>query len=774
MNGKRIVAAFLALIVMVSGSGLGLLRPAEAQSPPPPGVGPGEVSPSQATDATPPRISYINGEVSFWRPGAEDWTAARENMPLAPGDVLYAGANGTVEVQVGPRAFVRAAENTQIGLDNQDPDYVQLRVTAGHAALDVRDLESGDAIELATPNAAFTVERAGYYRLDVSEDATTFRAHRGGAATMTPASGAPVPVSTNQQVVVRGAESPRVEAGLAMELTAWDRWNTQRTDYLIQPVTSARHVGSNVYGTEVLDRHGTWSQTETYGSVWVPTSVPSGWVPYSTGRWIWDPRYGWTWLDDAPWGWAPYHYGRWVFVGSHWGWAPGPLVVRPVYSPALVVFLGGGVSLSFGRPIHWAPLSWGEPVIPWWGRPGFIGRPHWGGWGGPRVVNNVVINRNTVVNVTNINVYRNVTVNNAVVGVPADRFGHGQVRPVRLATPEVQRLAPQHGGPGVRPVAASVTPSTGTAAIRPSEAIQRRGVVATRPAHDVRPALRAEGLTSAPATPAPAARIVPSPRAASPQGGARGAEPAQGGPGIAGPRPGAPAQRPQAPAGPGVTTPDRRQTAPSRETPAAPAAPGIAGPRPGARTAPPPAPASPGVPRIVTPRDRDGRQDARPDPRHDRQTDIDRRQGPPPAPGPGQVGPARQAPPAQPVPAPVPSAPAQAVPPRAPRSGEEGQVPRAGRAAPPAPRPEVQPQQQAPPQRARPEAAPPQQAPPPQRARPEAARPQPQAPPQAPQVEQGGPGRIERDQRRGPARPDAPGPGTPRSDQRRPGGEPRG
>ena len=76
--------------------------------------------------------------------------------------------------------------------------------------------------------------------------------------------------------------------------------------------------------------------------MWAPAGVPAGWSPYSTGRWIWDPRYGWTWLDDAPWGWAPYHYGRWVFVRNYWAWAPGPVVVRPVYAPALVVFLGGG------------------------------------------------------------------------------------------------------------------------------------------------------------------------------------------------------------------------------------------------------------------------------------------------------------------------------------------------------------------------------------------------------------------------------------------------
>ena len=166
-------------------------------------------------------------------------------------------------------------------------------------------------------------------------------------------------------------------------------------------------------------------------------------------------------------------------MGSYWAWAPGPIVVRPVYSPALVVFLGGPVVV--GRPLYWAPLGWGEPVIRWWGRPRYVGVAWWGGWGGPRVVNNVVINRTTTVNVTNINVYRNVNVTNAVVGVPADRFGRDAVRPVRLAdAAEARRLTPVRGAVDVRPVAASVTGSATAAATRPPDAVRARPVVATR------------------------------------------------------------------------------------------------------------------------------------------------------------------------------------------------------------------------------------------------------------------------------------------------------
>ena len=497
MRRRRVFVAFLILAIAVSGPNV-----IPAADPP---------SPEQSGEVTPTRVSYLYGEVSFWRPGAQEWAEAKTNTPLAPGDVLYTGADGNAELQIGPRAFVRAGNGTQIGLDNDDPDYVQFRVTAGHAAIDVREIPAGHTVEIDTPNAAFTIERKGYYHVDLAEDTTSFRAHRGGTATVTPAAGAATTVAANQQVAITGAETPSVETSAAPPLTAWDRWNNQRTTYLIQPA-NAQNVSPGMYGTEELAQHGTWRTEENYGPVWAPASVPSGWVPYSTGRWIWDPRFGWTWLDAAPWGWAPYHYGRWVFVRGYWGWAPGPVVVRPVYAPALVVFLGGPVAVAV-RPVHWAPLGWGEPVIPWWGRPGFVGVAWWGGWGGPRLVNNVVVNRTTTVNVTNINVYSNVHVHNAVVGVSEDRFGRGAVQTTRVDDARVRELTPVRGPLQVKPVAASAM-SAERSSLTPPAAARERTVVATRTPRDFSPALRAQGLGAEREASAPAAkeRIVPAPK----------------------------------------------------------------------------------------------------------------------------------------------------------------------------------------------------------------------------------------------------------------------
>src|SRR3989442_8838 len=315
-------------------------------------------------------------------------------------------------------------------------------------------------------------------------------------------------------VVLDGATTPRVQSFGAPPLDVWDSWNYARTDELIDSM-SARYVPAGVYGVDDLDHHGAWRVVPTYGAVWVPREVATGWAPYSTGRWVADPQYGWTWVDAAPWGWAPYHYGRWVYVDGYWAWAPGPLVARPVYAPALVAFFGApGVRVVVGSPfVSWVALGWGEPLVPWWGSARFVDRPSWAGWGGPRVVNNVVVNRTTVVNVQNITVYNNTTVRNAVVAVREDAFGRRAVHGARVADVDVRRLEPVRGRLRVTPDASSFVAASGPAVTPPPQTLQRRVVATRRPAAAVaRPDAPRERM--APAVSVPAPQIVPAPKPA--------------------------------------------------------------------------------------------------------------------------------------------------------------------------------------------------------------------------------------------------------------------
>jgi hypothetical protein len=451
------------------------------------------VGAQQRSGPTPPRLGLVDGNVSFWRPGAEDWTAAQLNTALAEGDELYAASGANLELQIGARAFVRAGGDSRIALKALDDGFSQYEVTGGHVAFDLKTLPRRMRIEVDTPAAAFTIDRPGYYRVDVDDNDTSFSARRGGSAHVVAVNGDETDVHDGQRVAFAGGH-PNVQTDVAMD--DWDRWNDDRTARFAENSPSGHYVSSEVAGVDDLDRYGDWREEPRYGRVWVPRGVASDWAPYSTGRWVYDPAYSWTWVDDAPWGWCPYHYGRWANFSGTWGWAPGPIVAQPVYSPALVAFFGApgiGVSVGVGVPfVSWVALGFGEPVYPWWGGAAFVGHPWWGGWGGAHVNNTFV--HNTFVNA---NRYANFGVRNAVVGIDRGRFGRGD-RPTpmgdRIRDPG--RLQTVRGDLGVRPGPHSLVPRTDRGR-RPPDRLESRPTVATRAARDPMQRLRERGVQTA-------------------------------------------------------------------------------------------------------------------------------------------------------------------------------------------------------------------------------------------------------------------------------------
>jgi hypothetical protein len=430
---------------------------------------------------TPPRLSYLEGDVSYWRQGSDDWVKARTNLPLAEGDALYVGRRASVEVQFDNRSFVRANESSLVSLLNQDTDYLQFKVASGLVSLDIRNMSVGSIVEISTPNAVFIIEHPGYYRLEVNAN-THFITRRGGRATLTTADGRSMGIYPSEEIVISGGDPGEVATYAAPDADAWDRWNDARTDRLGDSV-SARYLPPDVYGAEDLDRHGYWRVVPTYGPVWIPHGVGPDWVPYSTGWWVWDPFYEWTWIDDAPWGWAPFHYGRWVNIDGYWAWAPGPVVRRAAYAPALVAFMvrNGDVSLRLGiglPGLWWVALSWGEPVLPWWGPDRHRGHPRWVGWGGPRIVNDVSIRSATVINIGDIR-FRNAALPRAVLTLPGDRFGREKVRATAEGRFRHEDFSVVHGNPPVRPSRESLNVGAAKGIEPPREVVSRR-VVSTR------------------------------------------------------------------------------------------------------------------------------------------------------------------------------------------------------------------------------------------------------------------------------------------------------
>jgi hypothetical protein len=223
-----------------------------------------------------------------------------------------------------------------------------------------------ERIDIDTPNATVSLLHAGEYYIEASEsgDQTIVRTRTGqGEVSVGQQSWT---VRDNEEGVFTGTATLAASINSSGPRTAFEDWANDR-HRRNAGVVSSRYVSNEVVGYQDLDRYGEWVSEPSYGHVWRPSYVVSGWAPYRYGRWVWVSPWGWNWIDDSPWGYAPFHYGRWAYVRSRWCWVPGPRYVRPVYAPALVAWTGGSgfsASVAFGSGIGWFPLGPREVYVP--------------------------------------------------------------------------------------------------------------------------------------------------------------------------------------------------------------------------------------------------------------------------------------------------------------------------------------------------------------------------------------------------------------------------
>ena len=302
------------------------------------------------------RLNWISGDVSFQPATMDNWTNAAINYPMTTGDHLYVGNGSRAELHIGPNV-IRLNSNTNFGFLNLDDAGVQITLNQGALELRLRRLDQNDQLEIDTPNGAVTLLRAGDYRIDTDPDRNQTRVtvHSGQAEMYQ--DGNSLLISQRQTVSFRDGYRPDIR-GESMR-DNFDSFADSR-NYAEDNIPRRDYVPDTMIGYQDLYSYGNWQNDPDYGWAWAPP-VASGWAPYSTGRWAYVEPWGWTWIDDAPWGFAPFHYGRWAYARNRWLWVPGAREVRPVYSPALVAFVGGG---GFGVSVGWFPLGPREPWIP--------------------------------------------------------------------------------------------------------------------------------------------------------------------------------------------------------------------------------------------------------------------------------------------------------------------------------------------------------------------------------------------------------------------------
>jgi hypothetical protein len=369
------------------------------------------------------RIALAEGDAQIWRVEEDQsglWDVARVNDVVTIATGLHTGADGRIELRAGPQSF-RLAANSRGGFSQLDYSGAVFNLEQGTLNVRLAPKEHGETTAATVAGMRVELTAPGRYRIDTGPHGpariTTFEGHAavyGGSGSIAVGPGQALSAAAN-------LASASLEQAVP---TAFDQWALTR-DERYRQVTAARYVSPYMTGYEELDFHGDWVPDVHYGTVWVPRAVPVGWAPYRHGQWRWVSPWGWTWVDHAPWGYAPSHYGRWVMIGDRWSWWPGGYVRRPVWAPALVGFVGSGVSVSvtFGGPV----VGW-YPLAPWHSY-----RPHYSS--NPTYI--TVINQ-TIINHPPRGVHRDINRSRGGTLVPGPRFRDPIVN---VALPERSKFA---------------------------------------------------------------------------------------------------------------------------------------------------------------------------------------------------------------------------------------------------------------------------------------------------------------------------------------------
>jgi hypothetical protein len=309
------------------------------------------------------RVTVTEGRVTMLVNGEEE-SGNLMNWPVTSENHLTTAAGARAEFRVGSAA-IRLDGDTDLEVQELNDDRLVLRLNYGTAAVRVRDPAMLNEFEFLTPQARVTLTEPGSFRVDTERAPDTTVVNVSAGNVRVEGAGTMLTARSGKRVEVRGDD---IFTALARR-DDFDNWVSGR-DRRDEGVVASRYVTAEMTGYEDLDNYGNWVEDREYGTVWFPRAVPVGWAPYRDGRWVWISPWGWTWVDNSPWGYAPFHYGRWVVVSGRWCWTPGRVVGRPVWSPALVGWVGGSnwsVSFGSGRSgpaVGWYPLNPRDPYVP--------------------------------------------------------------------------------------------------------------------------------------------------------------------------------------------------------------------------------------------------------------------------------------------------------------------------------------------------------------------------------------------------------------------------
>jgi hypothetical protein len=327
-----------------------------------------EASAPLPSDWSPPdlvgQLSLVSGKIDLRLSSGSAWADAELNQPIFAGEALRTDARARGEIRVGAYT-IGLSNDTEIEIASLRDGVTQIQLSRGRIGVHLRRAGEKEIVEIDIPQGGVWLRAPGRYDIEVGDGEGPLRVAVFDGTAQYAGAGGDRRIEAGQVALLTASEATAAASMgpvAADDFVAWCRDHDYDETRLAAPYFVSRYMT----GYAELDSAGMWKINAQYGPVWFPTQSED-WAPYRFGHWSWIASWGWTWLDDQPWAFAPSHYGRWALIDEHWAWVPGNYVVRPLYAPAVVAFLGTpgiGLSSEEGPTVAWFPLAPGEAYWP--------------------------------------------------------------------------------------------------------------------------------------------------------------------------------------------------------------------------------------------------------------------------------------------------------------------------------------------------------------------------------------------------------------------------
>ena len=312
----------------------------------------------------------MQGSVSFQPAGEDDWIQADPNRPLTTGDNIWADQNSRGELHIGATS-IRLSSETGISFLNLDDRTVQLQLAQGTIEVHLRAISNR-----ATPLKL---------TLRISPSLSYLPANIASKPTPTaiPPSSSFAKAKAKSPEAAKPTIFPRDSNTSSMAPISSPTTRNPRPDSTISKTGPNRatnskiilnprsYVSRDIDGYYDLDQYGRGRTILITARCGFPTASPSvgRLITTATGSGS-VPGVGRGSKTNRG---ASRHFttDAGPTSAANWGWVPGPVVVRPVYAPAVVGFVGGGGGLSVGvgfgggfAGVAWFPLGPRDVYVP--------------------------------------------------------------------------------------------------------------------------------------------------------------------------------------------------------------------------------------------------------------------------------------------------------------------------------------------------------------------------------------------------------------------------